>query len=188
MKETIILTIVSGLALLLFLVTLILGLKKKNMKLKLSSLFLFFTFISLTALTGFKFVSMTYNKLAETFRSRTGDEIYDNLFEKRKTDCVKILSFQDQVVPIIDYAIWLHFETCPDELKRILSNHNFKSETVSSRGWNTDGPLSNENWFKPETLGDSILVFTYKKDEYGNGQYIYSSLDSSKVFAIDILD
>ncbi|POS00544.1 hypothetical protein Q361_1682 [Flavobacterium croceum DSM 17960] len=188
MKELIILTVISGLAFLLFLVTLILGLTKKNKKLKLTSLLLFFAFIGLTAWTGFKFVSKTYNKVTETLRPRTGDEIYDALFDKRKTDCIKILNFQDQVVPKIDYAIWLHFETCPDELKRILSLHDFKTEIVSTKGWNTDGPLANENWFKPETLGDSILVFTYNKDEYGNGQYIYSSIDSTKVFLKDILD
>jgi hypothetical protein len=37
-------------------------------------------------------------------------------------------------------------------------------------------------------LGDSIFVFNYKKDDYGNGQTIYSSLDSTKVFCIDVLD
>jgi hypothetical protein len=73
-------------------------------------------------------------------------------------------------------------------MKRILSLHDFKIEVVSTSGWDTEGPLAHENWFKPEILGDSILVFTYKKDEYGNGQYIYSSLDSSKVFVKDILD
>jgi hypothetical protein len=188
MKELIILTVISGLAFLLFLVTLILGLTKKNKKLKRTALFLFFAFIGLTAWTGFKFVSKTYNKVAETLKPRTGDEIYDALFDKRQTDCIKILNFQDQVIPKIDYAIWLHFESCPDELKRILSRHDFKSEVVSTIGWNTDGPLAHENWFKPETLGDSIFVFIYNKDEYGNGQYIYSSLDSSKVFVKDILD
>lgn len=188
MKELIILTVISGLAFFVFLVTLFLGFTKKNKKLKLTALLLFFAFIGLTALTGFKFVSKTYNKAAETLRPRTGDEIYDALFDKRQTDCIKILNFQDQVVPKIDYAIWLHFETCPDELKRILSRQDFKTEKVSTNGWNTDGPLAHENWFKPETLGDSIFVFIYNKDEYGNGQYIYSSLDSSKVFVKDILD
>ena len=188
MKELIILTVISGLAFLVFLVTLILGFTKKDKKLKLTALLFFFAFIGLTAWTGFKFVSKTYNKVAETLRPRTGDEIYDALFDKRQTDCIKILNFQDQVVPKMDYAIWLHFETCPKELKRILSLHDFKTEVVSTSGWETNGPLAHENWFKPETLGDSILVFTYNKDEYGNGQYIYSSLDSSKVFVIDILD
>lgn len=188
MKEIIIWTIVSGLAFLLFFVILILGLTKKNKKLKLTALFLFFAFIGLTAWTCFKFVSKTYTKVTETLRPRTGDEIYHALFGQRQTDCIKILNHQDQVVPKIDYAIWLHFETCPKEMKRILSLHDFKAEVVSTSGWDTNGPLAHENWFKPETLGDSILVFTYNKDEYGNGQYIYSSLDSSKVFVKDILD
>src|SRR5690606_39355592 len=69
-------------------------------------------------------LSKTYNKVTETLSPRTGDEIYDALFDKRQTDCIKILNFQDQVVPKIDYAIWLHFETCPDELKRILSERS----------------------------------------------------------------
>jgi hypothetical protein len=33
-----------------------------------------------------------------------------------------------------------------------------------------------------------LLVFVYKKDDFGNGQTIYSSLDSTKVFCIDVLD
>jgi len=188
MKELIILTVISGLIFLLFIVTLIVSFAKKNKKLKLTSLLLFFAFIGLTAWTGFKFVNKTYNKVTETFRPRTGDEIYDALFDKRQTDCVKILNYQDQIVPKIDYAIWLHFETCPTEFKRILNLHDFTSEIVSTSDWNTDGPLAHENWFKPETLGDSIQVLIYKKDDYGNGQYIYSSLDSTKVFVKDILD
>jgi energy-coupling factor transporter transmembrane protein EcfT len=188
MKELIVLTIILGLAFFLFIVTLISGLKKKNKKLKLTSLLLFFAFIGLTAWTGFKFVSKTYNKVTETLRPRTGDEIYDALFGKRKTNCIKILNYQDQVIPKIDYAICLHFETCPAEMKRILAKHNFKMEKQATKGWNNTGPLANENWFKPESLGDSVLVFKYSKDDYGNGQTIYSSVDSTRIFCIDILD
>ena len=188
MKELIILTVISGLAFLDFLVTLILGFTKRDKKLKLTALLFFFAFIGLTTWTGFKFVSKTYNKVADSLKPRTGDEIYDALFGKRQTDCVKILNYQDPVVPKIDYAIWLHFETCPNELNRLLSLHDFKTEIVSTTEWNTEGPLAHENWFKPETLGDTILVFIYNKDEYGNGQHIYSSLDSTKVFVKDILD
>lgn len=122
------------------------------------------------------------------FRPRTGEEIYTALFDKKQTDCIKILNYQDQVVPRIDYAIWLHFETCPEELKRILSLQEFESEVIATSGWETKGPFDHINWFKPETLGDSILVSIYSKDEYGNGQYIYSSLDSTKVFVKDVHD
>jgi hypothetical protein len=188
MKELIILTTISGLVLIIFLVALITGLTKKNKKFILPAILLFVTFIGLTSWTGFKFASKSYNKVTEILRPRTGDEIYVALFGKGQIECIKIINYQDQVVPKIDYSIWLHFETCPSELRRVLSLHDFKSEIVSTNGWNTEGPLANENWFKPETLGDSVIVSIYNKDEYGNGQYIFSSLDSTQVFVKDILD
>lgn len=188
MKEIIILTVISGFVFIIFLVTLIVGLSRKNKKFILPTIFMFVAFIGLTGWIGFKFVSKSYHKVTEILKPRTGDEIYDALFGKRQADCIKIINYQDQIVPKIDYAIWLYFETCPGELYRILNLHDFKTEIVSTKGWNTSGPLANENWFKPETLGDSINVSIYNKDEYGNGQYIYSSLDSTKVFVKDILD
>ena len=94
----------------------------------------------------------------------------------------------DQVIPKIDYAIWLSFETCPEELTRILKLHPFDIKRESTAGWNTAQPAANDHWFKPESLGDSINVFTYKIDEAGNGQTLYVSLDSTKVFCRDVWD
>jgi hypothetical protein len=189
MKELIILTIISGLSFLLFLVTLILGLTKKNKKLKLTSLFLFFAFIGFTVWIGFMFVSKTYNKVTETLRPRNGYEIYDALFDKRQTDCIKVLNYQDQVVPKIDYAIWLHFETCPAELKRILSKHEFSTERLSTAKWDGKIPYGETlDWFNPTTLGDTIVVYEYSTSDNRNIQTIWTSLDSTKVFCRDVLD
>jgi hypothetical protein len=189
MKELIILTVISGITFLIFLVALILGLTKKNKKLKLTSLILFIAFISLTAWTGFKFVRKTYNKVTETLRPRTGEEIYDALFDKRQTDCVKILNYQDQVVPKIDYAIWLHFEICPDELKRILSRHEFSKEKLSTAEWDEKIPYGETlKWFNPTTLGDSIMVYEYSTSDNKNIQTIWTNLDNTKVFVRDIFD
>ena len=88
MKEVIILTILTGLVFLTFLVTIILGFTKKNKKLKLTSSFVFFAFIVCVGWTGYKIVNKTYKKVVETFKMRTGDEIYDALFDKRKTKIV----------------------------------------------------------------------------------------------------
>lgn len=188
MKELVLLTFITGLSFLLFLVTFIFGLTRSNKKLKVAALFFCFVFLGLAGWTGIKFISKSYNKVTKTFRPRTGDEIYDALFGQRQTNCIKVLNYQDQVVPKIDYAIWLHFDTCPQELKRILEAHNFTLERKATKGWHSEGPLANQDWFKPESLGDTILVFKYAKDEYGNGQTIYSSLDSTKAFCVDILD
>ena len=189
MKELITLILISGLAFLLFLVTFILGLIKKNKKLRLASLILFFPFIGLVSCTGFRLVSKSYNKVSETLKPRTGDEIYDALFDKRQTDCIKILNYQDQVVPIIDYAIWLHFETCPAELKRILSKHDFTTEKISTV--KRDGKIPNGEaleWFKPATLGDTIMVYEYSSDNSKNIQTIWTNVDGTMVFVRDICD
>ncbi len=66
---------------------------------------MFLAFIGCVNWTGFKVLNKTYNKVTDTCKPRTGDEIYNALFDKRQTDCVKILNYQDQVIPKIDYAI-----------------------------------------------------------------------------------
>ena len=189
MRELILLAVISGLLFLVFLLILVLGFKRRNNKLKLTALLLFFAFIGLTAWTGFKFVSKTYNKVTETFKPRTGDEIYDALFGKRQTNCVRILNYQDQVVPKIDYAIWLHFETCPTELERILSRHQFSREKLSRIDWHGKVPNGEVlEWFKPTTLGDTILIYEYSTYDSQNIQTIWTSLDSTKVFVRDVFD
>ena len=189
MKEIIILTVISGLTFLIFVLALILGFIKKNRKLKLTSLFVFFGFICLVGWTGFRFVTKSYNKVADTLKPRTGDEIYDALFDKRQSDCIKIIRYQDQVVPNIDYAIWLHFEICPNELKRILSRHEFTTDKLPTKDWNSKIPYGETlDWFNPTTLGDTIMVYEYSTNNSRSIQTIWASLDSTKVFCRDILD
>jgi hypothetical protein len=188
MKEILIWTALTVTAFIAFLATIIVGLIKKKRKTVLASIAVLLLGLCFGLWTAYLFTSKSYHRLTEIFRPRTGIEIYTALFGQPTTDCIEVLNYQDQVVPKIDYAIWLHYKTCPDELQRILRLHDFKTEIVSTKGWDTDGPLANENWFKPETLGDSIWIFTYNKDDYGNGQYIYSSLDSTRVFCKDVAD
>ena len=189
MKEIIVLTIVTGLLFLIFSLTLIFGLTKKNRKFKQAALFIFIAFLSLAGLTGYKFVTKSYHKIADTLKPRTGDEIYDGLFGKRQNNCVKVINYQDQVIPKIDYAIWLHFETCPDELKRILSRHEFSREKLATKGWNGKIPYGETlDWFNPTTLGDTIIVYEYSTNNSRNIQTIWATLDSTKVFCRDILD
>jgi len=189
MKEIIVLTIITGLTFLVFGLFLFLGIFRKNKKLLLTSVFAFIVFLGFAGWTGFKFATKSYNKVADTLRPRNGDEIYDALFGKRQPDCVKVLNYQDQVVPKIDYAIWLHFETCPEEVKRILSRHKFSVEKVATNGWDAKIPYGETlDWFKPTSLGDTIMVYEYSTDNGRNIQTIWTSLDSTKVFCRDILD
>lgn len=189
MKEIIVLTVITGLTFLVFGLFLLFGIFRKNRKLLLTSVFAFIVFLGFAGWTGFKFVTKSYNKVADTLRPRNGDEIYDALFGKRQTDCVKVLNYQDQVVPKIDYAIWLHFETCPMELKHILSRHEFTSEKLPTKNWDGKIPYGETlDWFNPTTLGDTIMVYEYSTSDNRNIQTIWTSLDSTKVFCRDVLD
>ena len=184
MKEIILWAIVSGLLLVVFLTLLLFGIFRKNRTLIIASIFTIVAAIGSASWTVYLMVNKSYLKVTETLKPRTGREIYIALFGKPKNDCVKVLNYQDQVIPKIDYAIWLNFESCPEELNRILKRHIFKGNKVSLLDLDSAGP----SWFKPQTLGDSVMVFVYNKDEYGNGQTIYSSRDSTEVFCKDVLD
>jgi hypothetical protein len=189
MKEFIFLTSLSGITFLLVLIAFVAGLAKKNKRLKLTSFILFLVFLCLTCWTIFTFVDKSYQHVKESFRPRTGDEIYDALFGKRQSDCITILNYQDQVVPKIDYAIWLSFETCQKELKRILSKHTFTVEKLPTATLNGKIPYGeNLKWFNPTTLGDTLMVYEYSSYDSRNIQTIWVNLDSTKVFVRDILD
>jgi len=189
MQEIFILTIFSALLFVAFSATFIPGLLKKRKKLLFISLVILLpVFIAMAAYTGYRLVSKSYSKVSGMMAPRTGEEIYAALFGKPQFPCVKVTEKQDQVVPKIDYAIMLHFKTCPGELKRILSLHEFQLEKLSAQ--DLEGSLSpaGNNWFKPALLGDTIWVYNYKKDDYGNGQTIYSNPEFTEAYCMDILD
>ena len=184
MKEIILWAIVSGLLFFVFLSLLLLGIFKKKRSVIISSVFTLAIAVCSSSWTFYLAVNKSYHRVTETLKPRSGKEIYTALFGKAQNDCVKVLNHQDQVIPKVDFAIWLHVEICPTELMRILKLHEFTGNIVSSVDLGARGP----SWFKPQTLGDSILIFVYNKDAFGNGQTIYSSHDSTEIFCKDVWD
>lgn len=188
MNEILAWALISGLLFLIFLTTLLWGLIKKRPYVLTVSLLSLLILFGTASRFVYLLASKSYQRISVMFTPRTGDEIYSALFGNTNHKCLRVLHHADQVIPKIDNAIWLYVETCPDELSRILQRHPFKVEKQSTQGWMPSGPSVNTDWFKPQSLGDSIWVFIYNLDEYGNGQTIYSSLDSTKAFCIDVLD
>ena len=190
MKEAIFELLLAGIMFIIFIGLLILGLIKKKRNLVIISIVILLISI-IPATMGFYTITKktyqisksTYNKISELRKPRTGNEIYESLLGKQETECIEILNYQDQTVPVMDYAILLHFKTCPKELKRILAQKEFEFEKIKT----SEEQNNDEIWFKPEKMGDSILVFKYY-DTNGNGQEIYSSKDSTEVYLKDILN
>ena len=125
-------------------------------------------------------------RFKKTFEPRTDEEIYQALFDKPIENCVKMKGTQDQVVPKIDIAIFLHFETCPDEFKRILAKREFTKKVQITKNWRDNG-VTNPVWFKPELLGDKILIYE-SLDKRANGQIFYSNMSNTEVYCMDIYD
>jgi len=184
MKEIIILILIAGFLFISSLTILLVGLFQKNKIFIFISIGICVLFVATVSYTGWRIVTQSYYQVSEIVKPRTGEEIYTALFGKPQYGPLTIINYQDQVIPKVDYGIMLHFKTSPAELERILAIHKFTSEKVSTKGWNT-----NENhWFKPELLGETVLVYKYQKDEYGNIQMIYSNLDRTEMYCIDIQD
>ena len=68
-------------------------------------------------------------------KGREGDEIYETVFKGPKPDCVRIISFKDARIPVIDNDIRLHFHTCPQEMTRILSLEEYEKEKLGDTAW-----------------------------------------------------
>lgn len=189
MKEIILYSSASGIAFLFFLSFLLLGIFKKKKKLVYTSILALSLCIISGGFAASKFVLKSYNHVAELVKPRTGEEIYEALFGEPKTTCVKINHYQDQVVPKIDYAIWLHFQTCPNEIHRILLEYDYSKEIIETSSWNGKTPYDDAiSWWNPKVMGDSILVFEFPIIEGKNIRTLWVSMDSTEVYCRDILD
>ncbi len=184
MKEILVFVVFSALLFFGFVVMLIMAFIRKKKSFAIISFLLLLLCIGSVSRTIYMMASKSYRKVTGLFEPRTGDEIYHALFGQ-PCDCVKMLRAQDQEVPIIDYAIWLQAETCPEELERILRQHEYRSVIQVSNSVDWSVSQNSYDWFAPETLGDTIRVFVWEKDERIR-QIIYSSMDSTRIFCVDM--
>jgi len=133
MKLIITLTIITALIFNIFILTLIFGWTKKNKKLKITTLYAFIAFLSLGGLTGYKLVTKSYYKVTKTLKPRTGDEIYDGLFGKRETNCVKVLNYQDQVVPKLIMQFRYILRLAQANSKEFYQDTNFQQKNCQQK-------------------------------------------------------
>lgn len=189
MTEVFIYGISTGLTFVGFIGILVIGLFKKRRNLILASIGVFLVSILLGVTTGYKVVTKSYHKISEIVEPRSGIEIYNALFGKTANNCLKVMAYQDQIIPKIDSAIWLHFKTCPEECARILSEFDYSREALETKNWNSPTPLAETvEWWKPKEMGDTIIVYEYPIKEGKHIRTLWVSQDSTEVYCRDILD
>lgn len=189
MMELIGWALLSGVSFLLFLLSAVWYLRKRNMRTGATALLLLFTLITSTGWTAFLIIERSYHKVTEILGPRTGMEVYDALFGKSGNACIKILDHQDQVVPKIDPAIWLRLVSCPAEMERVLSLETYTTVRTASSRWDAMslGGGKSER-FDPTTLGDTVLVHACCNDDLRNSRTIWTDLELTEVFVRDVLD
>ncbi len=115
--------ITAGIVFIFFLVSVVLTMTTKKKIFTIISLIALFGFLGLAGWTGYQVALKSVNQLTKSLRPRSGEEIYEALFGADENGCVTVLNSQDQSIPRNNYATWIEFETCPDELQSILSKH-----------------------------------------------------------------
>jgi hypothetical protein len=185
---------VSGIVLIAF------GVSKKKNLLIIASLICFLLAVASGSITGYRFVSKSYQKARYTYRQgkqvysaignpfklRNGPEIYTALLGPQISQCLEVVKYQDQLIPKIDYAIILHVKTCPEEVQRIVSLRPFSAKILTGH-WLAGEDHRHTDWFLPSTLGDSVIVYE-NYDENANGQSIYTNREKTEAYIVDVLD
>lgn len=189
MKEVFLLLLTAGFSFLLCLCAAVGGLLKKSSRLLTLAAIAFMACGGLASWAGYSAFHKAKSKIAAKLKPRTGNEIYVGLFGEESTDCTQIIESQDQVVPRIDIAIWLHFKTCPQEFRRLLSRHQFSRSLEETAHWQEVIPgAEGDKWFRPQAMGDTIVVYEYATAKGRNIQTFWASRDSTEVFYRDIVD
>jgi hypothetical protein len=127
--------------------------------------------------------------------ARSKEKIYTDLFGEPKSNCVQTVNSRDARA-IDDCCVWIHFKTCPTELKRILSQLRYSVKPMSKAlidsefpdpTKNDDNIISTDppNWWLLKSLGDSCLKFEYFHGDKDYAQFAYISKDSTEVFYYD---
>ena len=176
-------------ALFLFIASIVfflIAISKKKMPLFYLALTLSFLGLGTGLYSGYVFIQKSYFRISDSLKQRTGDEIYAALFDGKPDKCTVVLEKQDQILPVIDVAIYLHFKTCEAELNRILKQQRYEMRVLVNKEKDTSSSTLDPIWFTPSKMGDSIYVYTYKKDDFGNYQTLFVSKMKDEVYCVDV--
>ena len=183
----------AGVAFLASIIIFLIGISKKKRMIMLFSVGVFLLSAVFAIIAISSFTKKTYKAVKDLregpdglVKPRTGDQIYDAILGKKESDCVTVFNHKDQVIPLIDKAILLHVNTCPEEMQRILARRYYEADFISSESL-TDKPTNDSlAWFNPKSLGDSINVYLYISPNSNNSQTIWTNREETEAFVSDV--
>lgn len=120
---------------------------------------------------------------------RSGMDIYRTMFGPSPTGCVAVTHHRDRLVPYIDKGVRIRVRTCAAELERVLKTGAYR--TAIGPATNIPRPHATayvSGDFAPEVLGDTVRCHHVDASSHGPSRWIYMSLDSSEMIAVDLLE
>lgn len=120
---------------------------------------------------------------------RSGMDIYREMFGLPAQNCVSVTKHHDLLVPGIDKGICVRARICADELRRILQQQPYSSQTApSSSVQRPAGGTYNSGDLSPEMLGDTVFLYRTGITPDKRSRWLYSSVDSSEVVVVDVIE
>jgi hypothetical protein len=84
----------------------------------------------------------------------------------------------------MDDQLLLHFSTCPEEIERITTGHEFSVEKTTP--FDSGYSETYVSWWKPEKLGDSVRVYDAMDHTTMHGQVIITNMDRTEGYCRDM--
>lgn len=191
MSQFLILLSLTILLALAFLIFLILGITKKKSKWFITSgiclVLAFFTGFFML----FSVLLKTQDKIITAMRPRTGQSIYNALFGVPAKPCVQVKRYKDQVVPRLDCCIWLEFNTCPEELQRIIKQQSYQNQQHAAADSSSYLPSYSDRpvWWEPWDLGEKLNSLQHiDPADPNHAQYLLFSIDSTRGYYCDMAE
>ncbi len=127
----------------------------------------------------------TAKRIQSAFKPKSGTAIYTAIFNK-PLPCTQVVHILTPTIPRIDVDLLFHVKLCPEELDRILQQNNYTLERVAVKNLHDHIPLVQTDWFKPQELGDTLMVY---HAIIGNGdQFLFCNQLKTELFIRDIHD
>ena len=183
MKSIILLMLLCGVLFLSTIGILIWSLLRRNRRLLHIALIGLGVLIVSASYTLYTVTSKSLSFFKDALKPRTGEEIYFDVLGKQDLNCSEVLHYQDKEIPIMDFAIVLHFKTCKEEIERILKAREFQLTYLPTNSWDGDIETGVQlDWLNPKSMGDTIMVFEYATNHSQFMQTLWISIDSTEVY------
>jgi hypothetical protein len=153
---------------------------------RFSLLYLAIGVLALAGISGayvvYRVAERSVDGVRDLITPRSGEAIYADLFGAPMPGSVTIIAHDDAHLPKLDNTIHLRARIDRNELRRLLSTAEYRTEGNALR------PDDKKTTFDPASLGAGHIRLHATITEGRHWRSLYLSADSSEVIVVDVAD